>query len=66
MAASMSQAVFRSFGVVRKSAPDKIIGFGSYGAFPVVMAGTLDAMPVLIHEQNVVPGKANTLAFEDS
>jgi UDP-N-acetylglucosamine--N-acetylmuramyl-(pentapeptide) pyrophosphoryl-undecaprenol N-acetylglucosamine transferase len=57
----MLKAVFRSFGVVRKCAPDKIIGFGSYGAFPVVMAGILMRCPVLIHEQNVVPGKANTL-----
>ena len=57
----MSQAMFRSFGVVRKCAPDKIIGFGGYGAFPVVMAGALMRCPVLIHEQNVVPGKANAL-----
>jgi UDP-N-acetylglucosamine--N-acetylmuramyl-(pentapeptide) pyrophosphoryl-undecaprenol N-acetylglucosamine transferase len=57
----MSLAIYRSFGVVRKSAPDKIIGFGGYGAFPVVMAGILMRCPVLIHEQNVVPGKANTL-----
>ncbi len=57
----MSQAIFRSFGVVRKIAPDKIIGFGGYGAFPVVMAGSLMRCPVLIHEQNVVPGKANTV-----
>jgi len=57
----MSQAVFRSFGVVQQCAPDKIIGFGGYGAFPVVMAGSLMRCPVLIHEQNVVPGRANTL-----
>ena len=57
----MSQAVFKSFGVIRKSAPDKIIGFGGYGAFPVVMAGALMRRHVLIHEQNVIPGKANTL-----
>ncbi len=57
----MSQAVWGSFGVIRKSAPDKIIGFGGYGAFPVVMAGSLMRCPVLIHEQNVVPGRANTL-----
>jgi UDP-N-acetylglucosamine--N-acetylmuramyl-(pentapeptide) pyrophosphoryl-undecaprenol N-acetylglucosamine transferase len=57
----MSQAVFRSFGVIRQIVPDKIIGFGSYGAFPVVMAGVLMRCPVLIHEQNVVPGKANAL-----
>jgi UDP-N-acetylglucosamine--N-acetylmuramyl-(pentapeptide) pyrophosphoryl-undecaprenol N-acetylglucosamine transferase len=57
----MSQAIFRSFGVIRKFSPDKIIGFGSYGAFPVVMAGVLMRCPVVIHEQNVVPGKANML-----
>jgi UDP-N-acetylglucosamine--N-acetylmuramyl-(pentapeptide) pyrophosphoryl-undecaprenol N-acetylglucosamine transferase len=57
----MSQAVYRSFGVIRKTAPDKIIGFGGYGAFPVVMAGSLMRCPVLIHEQNVIPGKANAL-----
>jgi len=57
----MSKAVWGSFGVVRKTAPDKIIGFGGYGAFPVVMAGALMRCPVLIHEQNVIPGKANAL-----
>ena len=57
----MFQAVFRSFNVVHQCAPDKIIGFGGYGAFPVVMAGSLMRCPVLIHEQNVLPGKANTL-----
>jgi len=57
----MSRAIFRSFGLIRKISPDKIIGFGGYGAFPVVMAGTLMRCPVLIHEQNVIPGKANTL-----
>ena len=60
-ASVMTQAIFRSFGVVQKCAPDKIIGFGGYGAFPVVMAGSLMRCPVLIHEQNVLPGKANTL-----
>jgi len=57
----MSQAIYRSFSVVRKIAPDKIIGFGGYGSFPVVMAGSLMRCPVLIHEQNVLPGKANAL-----
>ena len=57
----MSGAVFRSFGVIDKSAPDKIIGFGGYGAFPVVMAGAMMRCPVLIHEQNVIPGRANSL-----
>ncbi|MBF0512048.1 MAG: undecaprenyldiphospho-muramoylpentapeptide beta-N-acetylglucosaminyltransferase [Candidatus Omnitrophica bacterium] len=57
----MAQAIFRSFGLIRQLSPDKIIGFGGYGAFPVVMAGVLMGRPVVIHEQNVVPGKANAL-----
>lgn len=57
----MSKAVWGAFDVIRKCGPDQIIGFGGYGAFPVVMAGSLMRCPVLIHEQNVVPGKANTL-----
>ena len=57
----MSGAVFRSFHVIRKSSPDKIIGFGGYGAFPVVMAGVLMRRATMIHEQNVIPGKANIL-----
>lgn len=57
----MSQAVWRAFGVIRRNSPDKIIGFGGYGSFPVVMAGLLMRRPVLIHEQNVVPGRANAL-----
>jgi UDP-N-acetylglucosamine--N-acetylmuramyl-(pentapeptide) pyrophosphoryl-undecaprenol N-acetylglucosamine transferase len=57
----MSKAVFRAFSVIRRVSPDRIIGFGSYGAFPVVMAGALMRYPVVIHEQNVVPGRANAL-----
>lgn len=55
----MSAAVGRSFHVLRLAAPDKIIGFGSFGAFPIMMAGILAHRPAMIHEQNVIPGRAN-------
>jgi len=58
---TMLKAVWRAFDVIRKTSPDKIIGFGGYGAFPVVMAGILMRCPTMIHEQNVVPGRANIL-----
>ncbi len=38
---------------------DGIIGFGSYASFPFVFMGSLAGLPVLLHEQNVRPGKAN-------
>lgn len=44
---------------LRSWRPDKVVGFGGYPAFPVVLSAALQGIPVLIHEQNVVPGKAN-------
>ena len=41
--------------------PIKLSGSAAMGPFPVVMAGFLMRCPVLIHEQNVVPGRANAL-----
>lgn len=40
---------------------EKIIGFGGYGSFPAVMAAIFLRLPTMIHEQNVIPGKANRL-----
>lgn len=39
--------------------PDAVVGFGSYSSFPVVFSSILLRYPTLIHEQNVIPGKAN-------
>lgn len=38
-----------------------VVGFGGYGSFPAVMAAVLLKLPTMIHEQNVIPGKANKL-----
>lgn len=38
--------------------PDLSIGFGSYVAFPGLKLSVLMNIPTLIHEQNVIPGKA--------
>lgn len=58
---SMLQSILESRRLVRQIKPQVIVGFGGYGAFPVVFAGILLRCPTLIHEQNVVPGKANSL-----
>lgn len=56
---SIIKAFFISCHVLRKIRPDAVAGFGCYGAFPVVLAAVILRCPALIHEQNVVPGKAN-------
>ncbi len=55
----MIQASFSSIRILRQFKPNAVAGFGGYGSFPVVIAASLLRIPTLIHEQNVIPGKAN-------
>ena len=55
----MMGALIQATGVLRKIRPDKVIGFGGYSSFAVVLSAWLSNIPTMIHEQNVVPGKAN-------
>jgi UDP-N-acetylglucosamine--N-acetylmuramyl-(pentapeptide) pyrophosphoryl-undecaprenol N-acetylglucosamine transferase len=57
----MVSAIFRAWRLLKEVRPDAVAGFGSYGAFPIVFAALLQRTPVLIHEQNVRPGRANAL-----
>ncbi|VAX36040.1 UDP-N-acetylglucosamine--N-acetylmuramyl-(pentapeptide) pyrophosphoryl-undecaprenol N-acetylglucosamine transferase [hydrothermal vent metagenome] len=52
-------SLFQAFLFLQKYKPNSIIGFGGYGSFPAVFVGALLNYPTLIHEQNVVQGKAN-------
>ena len=56
------RAAIRATGYFRRRKPDLVLGFGGFGAFPCVVAGWLLDKPVMIHEQNVKPGRANFLA----
>lgn len=39
--------------------PDVVIGAGGYVTFPVIMTAHKIGIPVVIHEQNSIPGKTN-------
>ncbi len=56
---SMLKAIKDSSSVLRAYKPEIVVGFGGYGAFPVVLVATLLRCPSMIHEQNVIPGRAN-------
>jgi UDP-N-acetylglucosamine--N-acetylmuramyl-(pentapeptide) pyrophosphoryl-undecaprenol N-acetylglucosamine transferase len=59
----MSGAIGRCLGIVRRFKPQVAVGFGGYSSFPLVFAAHLSLIPTLVHEQNVIPGKANRLSF---
>lgn len=57
----MLKSIIIVLDVIKRDRPQAIIGFGGYGSFPVVLAGCLKGVWCSIHEQNVVPGRANKL-----
>ena len=57
----MMKAMVQSFSLLKDLKPDVVVGFGGYGAFPVLLVSSLLRYPTLIHEQNVVPGRANRI-----
>lgn len=42
--------------------PDVIFGKGGFDSFPVLVAGRLFGIPIMIHESDTVPGKVNKWA----
>ena len=59
--AAMIIAIGKAIRSLGRSRPAAVIGFGGYGAFPTVLSAVFLGYPALIHEQNVVPGRANAL-----
>lgn len=44
--------------------PACCVGFGGYVSFPIVLSAKLLRVPTVVHEQNVIPGRANKLLFK--
>ncbi len=54
----------KSFFIVASYRPDTVAGFGGYVSVPVSLAAYILRVPVIAHEQNVVPGRANKILFK--
>ena len=53
---------FQAFYLLLKEKPDVILSFGGYVAVPVIFSGWLLSVPIIIHEQTLVSGLANTIS----
>lgn len=60
--------LIRSFMIILKVRPDVTVGFGGYSSGTISLSAKLLGVPLVIHEQNVVPGRANVILsnFADS
>jgi len=52
---------FQAREILKEYAPDIVISTGGYVSFPVVLAAATLRLPVLLHEQNTIPGLTNRL-----
>lgn len=48
--------------IISKEKPDLILSFGGYVAVPLVFAGWLLSIPIIVHEQTLVSGLANSIS----
>lgn len=55
------QAFWQAFLILRKRKPDVVLGMGGYVAGPGGLMAWLMNIPLVIHEQNRVPGTTNRL-----
>jgi UDP-N-acetylglucosamine--N-acetylmuramyl-(pentapeptide) pyrophosphoryl-undecaprenol N-acetylglucosamine transferase len=55
------QALLQSARIVRRFRPDVVLGTGGYVSAPVVLAAAAVRVPVVLQEQNAMPGRATRL-----
>lgn len=57
----LSKALYQSFAIMRKVKPSAVLGMGGFVAGPGGLVAALMGKPLLIHEQNAIPGLTNKL-----
>lgn len=60
-AVKLAWGLVRAFRLVVKTRPVAVFGTGGYATVALLVAAKLRGVPVVVHEQNVLPGRANRL-----
>ena len=55
------KSIKQGLSILKQFAPDIVIGVGGYASAPMVMAAKLKGVPVVLHEQNAIPGLTNRM-----
>ena len=56
---ALLNACRQSLSIIRRRAPDVVLGFGGFASFPGALMGVACGKPLVIHEANAVAGLAN-------
>lgn len=60
--AGLGRALLRGLGLVAARRPGVVVVMGGYASVPCAVAAVVLRVPLVVHEQNAVPGLANRLA----
>lgn len=60
-ALSLLRGVMQARSVFKATRPAAVVGFGGYASVPAVAAASQMGIPILLHEQNAVLGRANRM-----
>ena len=60
--ARLPMSIARAMSVLRRLRPGAVVGVGGYASGAAVLAATLLRIPVVVQEQNAIPGMTNKLA----
>ncbi len=56
---ALLDACRQSLSIIRRRAPDVVLGFGGFASFPGALMGVACGKPLVIHDANAVAGLAN-------
>jgi UDP-N-acetylglucosamine--N-acetylmuramyl-(pentapeptide) pyrophosphoryl-undecaprenol N-acetylglucosamine transferase len=56
------KGTFQSLAILRKNRPSIVVGTGGFVSVPVVVAARMLRIPIVVHEQTIIPGLANRIA----
>lgn len=54
-------AIYQAYKIIRQYKPNVVISFGGYASFPIALIAKTFRTPLIIHEQNSVPGLTNKI-----
>ena len=55
------KAVWQARNVIKNIQPDVVLGMGGFASGPGGVAAWMSGLPLIVHEQNAVPGMTNSL-----
>jgi len=55
---AMAHSMYECFSIMKNHPPEAILAMGGYGSVGPVLAGKILNIPIVLHEANVVPGRA--------